>query len=275
VILSVGGVEKQDQLKNLLLERGLKKPQIFCQNFYGIMPVRDIHYDCLLSGKLEDDVSPHGFFSECKELDQIGANYNTDKCNILHNYLVKYEFFLRSLKNKSFNLLELGVFNGASLKMWEEYFPEANIYGVDIDERCREYEGGRRNVLIMDLGDVNNFDGLKRISPSVIIDDASHIWSHQIKALFYLFPILPSGGIFIMEDLGTSFSAYQECLYGDSSVSTYEICSQLANIVCGQEIMKQSEVSAVMWSLKDEMEDLAMQMEMISFIHGSCIMIKK
>jgi hypothetical protein len=78
-----------------------------------------------------------------------------------------------------------------------------------------------------------------------------------------------------MEDLGTSFSAFQDFGYNDSNINTYEICSQLGKIVCGQEVMRQSDVPANVWAIKDEIEKLAVQIEMISFIHGSCIMVKK
>lgn len=265
----------QEEIVKSLLDRGLNENQIYCQGVYISRSNGTIMYDRLLTGKLEDDVCEGGFFSACEELEKIGQKYDTDKCSVMHNYLNKYEFFLRNWKDKSFNLLELGVFNGGSLRMWEEFFPNATVYGVDINEDCREIEGNRKKVIIRDLSDVANLEELKKISPSVIIDDASHIWSHQIKALFHLFPALPVGGVFIMEDLETSFSAYHNCMYDDSSVSAYHICSQLAEVVCSQERMKKNGVSAVLWELKEEIENLAMQIEMISFIHGSCIMIKK
>ena len=265
----------QDEIAKSLSDRGLNKNQIYCQGVYISQSSGFIMYDKLLTGKLEDAICEGGFFSDCVELEKIGFKYETDKCSMMHNYLNKYEYFLKGWKDKSFNLLELGVFNGASLKIWEEFFPNSVIYGVDINEDCKKIERNRKKVVIKDLSDVANLEELKKLHPSIIIDDASHIWSHQIKALFHLFPVLPVGGVFIMEDLETSFSAYRNCMFDDSSVSTYELCSQLAEIVCSQERMKKKDVSAAIWELKDEIEDLAMQIEMISFIHGSCILIKK
>jgi hypothetical protein len=274
VILGVGaGLQKE--IVKLLTDRGLDEEQIYCQDVYVTKTDRVIAYDSLITGKLEDDVSSDGFFADYKDLEEIGSRYDTDKCSKFHNYLNKYEYFLKDWKYKSFNLLELGVFNGASLKMWEEFFPNAYVYGVDINEDCKKIEQNRRKVIIKDLSVSSNLEELKKITPSVIIDDASHIWSHQIKALFCLFPCLPSGGVFIMEDLETSFSAYRDFTYDDSCISTYEVCSKLAELVCSHEIIKKNNVSATIWELKDEIESMAMQIEMISFIHGSCIIIKK
>lgn len=92
-----------------------------------------------------------GYFKNYTALDNLGQKYGTDKHSSYHNYLNKYDFFLSNLKDKEMNVLELGVFKGASIAMWEEYFPHATIYGVDIDEECKIYEGGRKRILIEDL----------------------------------------------------------------------------------------------------------------------------
>ena len=146
-----------------------------------------------------------GFFHEFHELDRIGTEECTDKCRYRHNYLQKYEFFLRDWKEKPLRLLELGVFKGGSERMWKRYFQRAQIFGVDIDEACRVYAEERIEIRIGDLSQDEMLESLKEIRPHIIVDDASHFWSHQIKALFALFPALPSGGIYILEDLETSF----------------------------------------------------------------------
>ncbi|MDR2612705.1 MAG: class I SAM-dependent methyltransferase [Deltaproteobacteria bacterium] len=141
-------------------------------------------------------------------LDGIGRGKGTDKCagdGSCHDYLRKYEFFLRPLRGEAFTLLELGVFKGASLRTWEEYFPEARIVGVDIEPETERHAGGRVEVILGDLSRTPFVESLRAIGARVIIDDASHWWTDQLRSLFVLYPSLPRGGIYIVEDIHTSF----------------------------------------------------------------------
>ena len=106
-------------------------------------------------------------------MDKIGSDLKTDKCHSGNDYLRKYEFFLERWENESINVLELGVLKGASIKMWGEYFKKATIYGVDIDVNAKKYEGSNRKIIIRDLSRKNNLIELCKLSPTIIIDDAS------------------------------------------------------------------------------------------------------
>ena len=210
-----------------------------------------------------------GFFNSKNILDNIGKNHATDKCSVLHNYLDKYDFILNKFTNSSFNLLELGVFFGSSLKMWKEYFPHAKIFGIDINPKCMEYSDDRIEVLIGDLSNVQNLIELKKLNPTIIIDDASHLWSHQAKAILTLFSCLPSGGVYIMEDLGTSLNTEKWTDYNDYPISGYDICQQIAEVATGKTHLRKQGL------YQEQIEQIGMQTEMISFIKGSCIIIKK
>lgn len=227
-----------------------------------------------------DDLTAHGgrepYFKGFFELESLGYKYDTDKCAKHHNYLNKYEFFLQKFKDESISVLELGVFNGASLKMWGEYFHNATIYGVDIDSSCQAYEAANLRVLIRDLSDEEALESLKTLKPTVIIDDASHRWSHQIMALYHLLPALESGGIFIVEDMGTSLYSYRDQggAFDDADISAYDFCSAISEVVSGRVPLRNDQLHGVT-VLKDEIEYLASQIDMISFIHESCIIIKR
>jgi hypothetical protein len=56
-------------------------------------------------------------------LDGLGLKHKTDKASVLHNFLHFYEHFLAPMRLAPITLLEIGVYNGGSVKMWEEYFP--------------------------------------------------------------------------------------------------------------------------------------------------------
>lgn len=210
-----------------------------------------------------------GYFRDQQCLSALGLRYGTDKNFYGHNYLDKYELLLRPLRDKVFTLLELGVFNGGSEKMWQEYFPLAQIVGVDIEERCRSYEDQRIRIEIMDLGEKENLEVLKRYQPTVIIDDASHIWSHQILALFTLFHALPSGGIYILEDMETSLNADLFPGYeGGSPVDAYSVCERIARVTASKRPDTGDLYAA-------EITAIGMATEFVGTMKGACVFVKR
>lgn len=269
VILGIAE-DKQQQVFNDLLQIGVDKRDIYCQRIFG-RPV----YPWNKSAVSIDENKDGKFFMSINHLNELGIRYKTDKSDQCHNYLRKYEFFLEPYRAYEMNVLELGVFHGGSMNMWEEYFQKAYIYGVDINSDCKRYENARRKVIIRDLSKEESYDDLKELEPMIIIDDASHMWSHQIKALCYLLPSLRSGGIFIIEDLGSNFSERYVYNYDDASISCFELLQEIAKVVVSGEIQTLSEMKSECIPFADEIAALAEQIEMITFIRESCIMIKK
>lgn len=272
IILCVG-FALQEKVQNYLQENGVSSNHIYAQRIYGFNP----NPQPMLSSLLPvEKTAGQGYFADCQELNEIGSSYRTDKCSDHHNYLNKYEFFIRRWKKEPITILELGVFKGGSIKTWEAYFEKAKIYGVDIDEACKAYESDRSKIIIQDLSNEDELAKLGELHPQIIVDDASHIWSHQIKALFQLFPQMSGGGVFIVEDLGTSFSGFRALgEYRDSCVTTYEFLSAVAEVVTSGEYLETSHVKKEIYLLREEIEMIAQQVEMISFLRGSCILIKK
>jgi hypothetical protein len=172
-------------------------------------------------------------------LDELALRHGTDKSSRGHDYMRFYEFFLRGLKQEEFTFLELGVGppnkKGKSLLAWRDYFPKAQIVGVDKREDAKDVEDTRIRV---EIGNCANRDFLQRLAsqyaPTVILDDASHKWSHQILALHTLFPGLPAGGIYIVEDLQTSFKPVSDRGYADSPEDTATHLLRLTCAVAGR-----------------------------------------
>lgn len=152
--------------------------------------------------------------------------------------------------------------------MWEKYFLKAQIYGVDIMEQCKAYEDDRIHIVISDLSSEATLESLKDINPNIIIDDASHFWSHQIKALFKLFTCLPHGGVYIIEDMETSVNTDLYPEYKDFPISAYEVCSRIARVVAGKNNSDDS-------PYRDYINFIGMQTELISIMKGSCVLIKR
>jgi len=132
-------------------------------------------------------------------LDEIGLKYLPSK--IQHNYLEIMDFHFSPLREKARKVLEIGVQTDRSVKMWEEYFPNAEIYGLDIEPECKEVEKGRVKIII---GDQSSINALSKIPDNldIIIDDGSHVESHVITSLNYLYKSkLRIGGIYAIEDM--------------------------------------------------------------------------
>ena len=105
-------------------------------------------------------------------------------------------------------MLEIGVFHGGSLQMWRDYFgPGARIVGVDIDPRCRQFEEDGVRVLIGDQADRAFLAGVREQLPhiDIVIDDGGHTMVQQITTFEELYPHVQPNGIYLCEDLHTSY----------------------------------------------------------------------
>ena len=138
-----------------------------------------------------------------------------------NNYVDVYEAMFRPIRLEPLRLLEIGIGvrgagwdakivhganseGGASLKMWAEYFPNAQIYGLDINDashldsdRIRTFhvdqsERSELRKILAELGDIR-FD--------IVIDDGSHRADHQQVSLETIWPRLKGGRHYFIEDL--------------------------------------------------------------------------
>lgn len=142
-------------------------------------------------------------------LDDLAVLYGTDKGTkkgsglTPKGYTLIYERLFSSMNIKG--LLEIGVKAGASIKMWEDYFPDATIVGIDINEagpfRHAHFMRGSQADLEFLSRIVKFFDVL-----DIVVDDGSHIMLDQIISLTFLFKYLRSGGLYIIEDLHAAAS---------------------------------------------------------------------
>jgi hypothetical protein len=148
-----------------------------------------------------------------KALKEIGLKYNTDKAKHVitrdgMTYLDVYETYFQNMRYEKINFLELGVLNGSSLRTWREYFPNANIHGMDIDPATARFASPSENIQVDIISQTDN-EKLERYvygkSFDIIIDDASHINRFTINSFNILFKALKEGGFYVIEDLGNSY----------------------------------------------------------------------
>lgn len=142
-------------------------------------------------------------------LQRLGEKYKPTKR--LHNYLPYYWRHFRDIRNDVRQVLEIGVQSDKSIRMWEEFFPNATIYGIDIDQNCKQFEGGRRRIFIGSQADTIFLEEVTRQAGGafdIIIDDGSHYVNHQLISFDFLFPRLKNHGIYVIEDTGSCVRDY-------------------------------------------------------------------
>ena len=137
-------------------------------------------------------------------LDEIFIAHGTDKSSKGHNYSPYYEMMFAPYRHEPINLLEIGVWEGASRRAWKDYFTRANIFGVDLEYKP-QYNEERIFMVQADQSKSEDLDKLAEMKYDIIIDDGSHCGKDQLKSFLHLFPVLNSGGLYVIEDILCSY----------------------------------------------------------------------
>jgi SAM-dependent methyltransferase len=133
------------------------------------------------------------------------------------HYFEIYDRHFSRFRDQTVRVLEIGIYSGGSLEMWQHYFgPRCQVYGVDIEPACKAYENDSTKVFIGNQGDRNFWKRFKEEVPAldIVIDDGSHIAEHQIITFEELFPYLQPGGVFLCEDVCGTLNTFASYLYG-------------------------------------------------------------
>jgi hypothetical protein len=147
-------------------------------------------------------------------LDDLALKYGTDKGSHHHGYTSTYPLYFDELQGKPIALVELGVFEGASLRMWQKYFwnRDSHIYGIDQNvSLVRHRDSMPRNVKLYEGDQAKPPPTFCTASADIIIDDASHFSSKTIESFRAWWPYLKPGGIYVVEDV---HACYQVDFYG-------------------------------------------------------------
>ena len=121
-----------------------------------------------------------------------------------HHYISNfYCDKLTPKKYEALNILEIGIFNGDSLKLWEDFFPNANIYGIDIVDNTNYIYSNRVKKYILNAYDQNAINFIKNLNIKfdIIIDDGPHTFESQDYVCKNYKQFLNSNGLFVIEDV--------------------------------------------------------------------------
>ena len=210
-------------------------------------------------------------------LDKLAQKFGTDKSSRHHNYTKCYEMLFSSLRDKDINLLEIGVFRGASLKMWKSYFQNGKIYGLDINPDCKKLEEENIQIFIGNQSDTNCLNSIKESVPvgfDILIDDGGHTSRQQISTFENMFGCVKAGGWYVIEDLHTS---YIERFNRGSSVSALQYFSTLiGDVNLNGKSLKRSKYG-ILKKLKRRKVELSFKEELIEAVifFPSICLVKK
>lgn len=140
-------------------------------------------------------------------MDKLALSAGTDKSSAFHNYTQVYSQYFKNCKDHPIHFLEIGIYKGDSVKFWESYFPNATLHFIDITDAHIQYHSQRSSYHFIDQ---SNKRALQKFAASqepfdIILDDGGHTMIQQINSFVALFDSLKPGGLYIIEDLHTSY----------------------------------------------------------------------
>ncbi len=140
-------------------------------------------------------------------LDELAVIHNTDKGSQFHNYTRWYERHFRQFVGSCITVVEIGICESYSLLTWRNYFgPVVRIVGVDYSEEyCEKARKLGFEAICGAQEDPAVLAQIAALQPHIVIDDGGHQAALQTVSFETLFPQLPDGAIYVIEDLHTAF----------------------------------------------------------------------
>lgn len=220
-----------------------------------------------------------GIFS--KTLDELALFYGTDKSSQAHGYTAAYDNYFASLREKPIKFLEIGFWRGYSAHMWEDYFSNGQLFFIDVNnDAYTHFKNFTRSQLFM----VNQEDPMALMSFvqkvggdfDIIIDDGGHTMNQQITSFKTLFPFLKRGGIYVIEDLHTSYRFGPNSLAAAGQETTVEFLQNLVD--CVNKIGAQTGYAAFNKcspTVLKQLSEYEKHIESIHFYTSLCFIIKR
>lgn len=146
------------------------------------------------------------------ELSALGIKYGTDKIG-KHNYLPVYYDLFKDRRESIKKVLEIGPAEGAGIFMFRDFFPNATIYGMEIEQERTNRLQGKDRIQVYQGDQTNNMDLYALIKNTgrdidIVIDDGSHKPKDQVFTCWQLLALLDKGVTYIIEDVAIKNTFY-------------------------------------------------------------------
>jgi predicted O-methyltransferase YrrM len=149
-----------------------------------------------------------------------------------HHYGQFYDKHFNSYKDVK-KVLEIGVDTGISIQAWLDYFTVAKIYGMDVSFPPKLLFNDPEKRVTLFLGDQGNLDVLDEFTAThgsdfdIIIDDGGHTMQQQQLTFKTYFPLLKPGGMYVVEDLHTSYIMGHQYNPTSTAITTLSLLQNL------------------------------------------------
>ncbi len=223
VVISVGdiGSKYSEEILNKLIDT-YKVPREKIADWRETMVLSEKESYNLGNMELSEEINGgmiitgKGFGARIKKgsLNDLERFYFNKEHKILNkwmHYFEAYDRFFSKYRGKDITVLEIGVFKGGSLQMWKDYFKTSinnvRIYGIDVDPDCKTLEEEGIKIFI---GSQEDRGFLKMVREEIgkvdiLIDDGGHTMKQQIVTFEELFDLVADDGVYLCEDLHTSY----------------------------------------------------------------------
>ncbi|MEP7056486.1 MAG: class I SAM-dependent methyltransferase [Caldimonas sp.] len=144
-------------------------------------------------------------------MNDLEAHFRRNTGRRIHKWMHYFEIYDRHFarfRRKAPTVLEFGVSQGGSLQMWKEYFGAGTrLFGADINPECKRFEEDGVRIFIGDQADRKFLRALAATLPpiDILIDDGGHTMEQQIATFEELFGRVAPNGVYLCEDLHTSY----------------------------------------------------------------------
>jgi len=144
-------------------------------------------------------------------MNELEKHFTENTGRLIHKWKHYFEIYDRHFarfRGTDVHIVEFGVEQGGSLQMWKQYFgPNSRIFGVDINPHCKELEEKQISIFIGDQEDRRFLKSLVEKIPriDILLDDGGHTMTQQINTYEELFPCIDKNGVYLCEDLHTSY----------------------------------------------------------------------
>jgi len=173
--------------------------------------------------------------SNLPTLSNLVDKYGTDKT--LSSYTHHYEYHFSPIVDEVLSVLEIGIGTvdpqypssfqgqprisphytpGGSLRVWRDFFPNAQVYGIDIAHDCMLIGEERITTFLVDSQDVVACNAhLLHRTFDIIIDDGLHTATGQMNTIRHMFHRVRRSGYYIIEDIGGDIGPDPSSLFGE------------------------------------------------------------
>ena len=134
--------------------------------------------------------------------DAEGRHVNGSDKQSNHNYGDAYESLFNGMVDRAAVklVMEVGVADGSCLLAWRDIFPNATVVGMDIHHSDRAH-GAR---VEFHLGDQRVREDCERAAAGrqfdLIVEDATHKIANTLLTLYWLWPFVRPGGLYVVEE---------------------------------------------------------------------------